>query len=329
MRVAVVGATGLVGRELLKVLEQSVLPMTELTVVASSRSAGKTITSGNRSLEVVDIRSDWYQGTDVVFFVTSSQISRREIPLLKDKVPIVIDNSSAFRMHPDVPLVVPQVNPDAAFEHNGLIANPNCSTIQLVVAVFPIHKLSPLKKIIVSTYQAASGAGKEFVDKFLLDSRGTSSDATSPAFNIIPSIDIILEDGFSKEEEKIMLETRKILSADVDHISATAVRVPVINVHSESVYIETESELDLDKIRVSLREAPGVRFVEDPLKAVTPREASGFDDVFVSRLRRDRDRKNGLHMWVVADNLRKGAATNAVEIAALFSERVDTNPVPH
>jgi len=329
MKVAVVGATGLVGRELLKVLDQSVLPMTELTVVASKRSAGTAITAAGRTLEVVDVRSDWHRDTDVVFFVTSSEISRLEIPLLKGKVPIVIDNSSAFRMHPDVPLVVPQVNPEAAFNHNGLIANPNCSAIQLVVAVFPIHKLSPLKKIIVSTYQAASGAGKKYVDRFLLDSRGTSPDATSLAFNIIPSIDVILEDGFSKEEEKIMLETRKILSAEVDHISATAVRVPVVNVHCESVYLETESELDLDKVRKSLSEAPGVRFVEDPLKVVTPREVSGFDDVFVSRLRRDRDRKNGLHMWVVADNLRKGAATNAVEIAALFSERVDTNPVSH
>jgi aspartate-semialdehyde dehydrogenase len=181
----------------------------------------------------------------------------------------------------------------------------------------------------VSTYQAASGAGKEFVDRFLQDSRETSPEITSLAYNLIPSIDVMLDDGFSREEEKIMLETRKIISADIEHISATAVRVPVVNVHCESVYIETKSELDLDQVREVLMKAPGVTFIKDHLKVVTPREVSGADEVFISRLRRDRDRKNGLHMWVVADNLRKGAATNAVEIAALFSERVDTNRIPH
>jgi aspartate-semialdehyde dehydrogenase len=328
MKVAVVGATGLVGSELIKILDEGALTFSDLVLVASSRSAGISVSVMGESHKIVGIGDDWHEDRDVVFFVTEADISRIEIPRLRGKVPLIIDNSSAFRMLPDVPLVVPQVNPNAAFEHSGLIANPNCSTIQLVVAVNPIHRLSPVEKVIVSTYQAASGAGKEFTDRFWSETKDSaeatpqdlSRDQKSLAFNLLPSIDTLLSDGFSREEEKIMQETRKILSAEIKQVCATAVRVPVVNAHSEAVYVETSEELDLGDVKKALSDAPGVRFVSDHQNAATPREVSGIDDVFVSRLRKDRDRSTGMHMWVVADNLRKGAALNAVEIARLVTE---------
>jgi aspartate-semialdehyde dehydrogenase len=264
-------------------------------------------------------------GQDIVFFVTDGGVAKEEIPRVRGSVPLIIDNSAVFRMEPDVPLVVPQVNPDAAYAHRGLIANPNCSTIQLVVAILPVHRLSPVRRLIVSTYQAASGAGRDFMERFWQD---TASDCGRPphelagtgsslAFNLLPSIDTMLDDGFSREEEKIMRETKKILSDETIAVSATAVRVPVVNSHSESVYLETEEALDLHAVERALAHAPGVKYVKDHFQA-TPRFASGTDAVLVSRLRRDRERENGFHLWVVADNLRKGAATNAVEIAELF-----------
>jgi len=328
MNVAVVGATGLVGKELVSILCEKGDDRPELTLVGSSRSAGERMQVRDEVFDVVDINSSWYRGQDVVYFVTDSEVSRGAIPGLRGQVPIIIDNSSAFRMDLDVPLVVPQVNPDAAFAHHGLIANPNCSTIQLVLAVFPVHQLSPLKKILVSTYQAASGAGKGFLEAFWEKTRieieGTplvlTRDGNSPAFNLLPTIDTILDDGFTREEEKIMRETRKILSADILQVSATAVRVPVANVHCESVYLETEQILDKSEVIEALSGTPGVRFVEGQNQATTPREVSGLNEVFVSRLRRDRDVDRGIHMWVVADNLRKGAALNAVEIADLFEQ---------
>lgn len=325
MKVAVVGARGLVGKVLLEVLGERGFPHSELTLVASSRSAGRRVSLAGTDHDLVDVESDWYIGQDIVFFVTDALVAKTEVPRVRGKVGLIIDNSSAFRMDADVPLVVPQVNREAARGHTGLIANPNCSTIQLVVAVNPIHRLSPVKRLIVSTYQAASGAGKEFMERFwqdaVTDCRGAAEglppNPGTLAFDLIPSIDTMLEDGFSREEDKIMRETKKILSNGSIEVSATAVRVPVVNSHSESVYIETEEVLDVDTVERALREAQGVTYVADHFKA-TPRQASGSDSVFVSRLRRDRERKIGLHLWIVSDNLRKGAATNAVEIAQIF-----------
>ncbi|MFQ6102840.1 MAG: aspartate-semialdehyde dehydrogenase [Candidatus Glassbacteria bacterium] len=328
MKVAVVGATGLVGSTLVRLLDENEILSRNLTLVASARSAGTIFSASGESRPVLDIGSRWHVNQDLVFLMAGRNISRREIPQLRDKVPLIIDNSSAFRMEPDVPLVVPQVNPEAARQHSGLIANPNCSTIQLVVAVNPIHKLSPVTRIHVSTYQAASGAGKEFMERFWkearedvkLEPREISGRSETLSFNLLPVIDTILEDGYTREEEKIMEETRKILSDESIHVSATAIRVPVVNAHSESVYLETVDGLDIECVKSALSQAPGVRFVEDYNNPPTPRQVSGSGDVFVSRLRKDRDRENAIHMWVVADNLRKGAALNALEIAKLFMQ---------
>jgi aspartate-semialdehyde dehydrogenase len=325
MRVAVVGASGLVGRVLLEVLEERKFLVSDLTLVTSQRSAGSSVSLAGVNHDFIGIDSEWHHGQDVVFFVTDAAVAKEEIPRVRGRVPLIIDNSSAYRMEGDVPLVVPQVNPEAALGHRGLIANPNCSTIQLVVALSPIHRLSPVRRVIVSTYQAASGAGKEFMERFWEDAvsdcgslpENLPGNGTSLAFNLLPSIDTIQADGFSREEDKIMRETKKIFSDERIKVSATAVRVPVVNSHSESVYLETEEVLDLGLVERALSEAPGVKYVRDHFKA-TPRLASGKDLVYVSRLRRDRERENGLHLWVVADNLRKGAATNAVEIAELF-----------
>jgi aspartate-semialdehyde dehydrogenase len=327
--VAVVGASGLVGKVLLGVMEERRFPASELTLVGSRRSVGAAVRANGVEHALADIESEWHLGQDIVFFVTDGGVAKEEIPRLRGSVPLIIDNSATFRMEPDVPLVVPQVNADAAYAHRGLIANPNCSTIQLVVAVLPIHLLSPVRRLIVSTYQAASGAGRGFMERFWQDTASDcgrlpnelSGTGSSLAFNLLPSIDTMMDDGFSREEEKIMRETKKIFSDDRIAVSATAVRVPVVNSHSESVYLETEEALDLDVVERALQGASGVTYVKDHFQA-TPRFASGRDSVLVSRLRRDRERENGLHLWVVADNLRKGAATNAVEIAELFVGKI-------
>ncbi len=329
MKIAVVGATGLVGRHLLRIIEDRPFPFSELVLVASSRSSGDVVRVGANDYRLVDVDDDWTNGLDLVFSVVDAGVARSMIPGIRGKVPLIIDNSSAFRMQPDVPLVVPQVNPEAAGNHRGLIANPNCSTIQLVTAINPIHRLSPVRRLIVSTYQASSGAGKEFMETFLRDARRDADEGYEPladrpgslSCNLLPAISSILGDGFCTEEEKLMLETPKIMGDDRIMVSATTVRVPVVNAHSEAVYLETEDRLDTESIEEVLRNAPGVVYVADREHPPTPRQVSGRDEVFVGRLRRDRSCERGIHLWIVSDNLRKGAGLNAVEIAELFPGR--------
>jgi aspartate-semialdehyde dehydrogenase len=336
MKIAVLGATGLVGKHLLQILGEREFPCSDMVLVASHRSRGDTVRVAERDYRVIDIEEHWYEGVDLAFSVVEAGIARQLIPEIRGEIPLIIDNSSAFRMEPDVPLVVPQVNPSAALEHRGIIANPNCSTIQLVTAVNPIHGLSPIRRMIVATYQASSGAGKEFMEKFLLDSMSDARDGFDPlsdrpgslSFNVLPTISDVLEDGFCTEEEKLMLETPKIMNDERIQVSATTVRVPVVNTHSEAVYLETEEKLDLSSVEKVLMSAPGVRYVGDSQNPPTPRDVSGSDDVFVGRLRRDRFCDRGIHLWIVADNLRKGAGLNAVEIAELFLTDVDRPATP-
>jgi aspartate-semialdehyde dehydrogenase len=328
MKVGVAGATGLVGQHLLRILDERAFPCSDLVLVASNRSTGEIVGVGAKEYRVEDIEGDWWRGLDLVFSVVDAGVARSLIPEIRGDVPLIIDNSSAFRMQPDVPLVVPQVNPGAARHHHGLIANPNCSTIQLVTAVFPIHRLSPVRRIIVSTYQASSGAGREFMETFLRDAAedtrgGFEPPAARPgtlAFNLLPTISDVLGDGFCTEEEKLMLETPKIMGDDRIMVSATTIRVPVVNAHSEAVYLETEEELEIGTVEEALRNASGIVYVDDREHPPTPRDVSGRDEVYVGRLRRDRSSRRGMHLWIVSDNLRKGAGLNAVEIAELFRE---------
>lgn len=336
MKIAVLGATGLVGKHLLQILEEREFPCSNMVLVASHRSRGDTIRVAGRDYGVIDLEERWYEGVDLAFSVVESGIARQLIPEIRGQIPLIIDNSSAFRMESDVPLVVPQVNPRAALGHRGLIANPNCSTIQLVTAVNPIHGLSPVRRMIVATYQASSGAGKEFMESFLLDSMNDARDGYDPlsdrpgslSFNVIPLISDVLEDGFCTEEEKLMLETPKIMDDESIRVSATTVRVPVINTHSEAVYLETDEKLDLSSVEKALMSAPGIIYVGDSQNPPMPRGVSGTDNVFVGRLRKDRFCDRGIHLWIVADNLRKGAGLNAVEIAELFVTDVDSPVTP-
>jgi aspartate-semialdehyde dehydrogenase len=325
-RVAVVGATGAVGREILKTLAERDFPVTEVAAVASARSAGQEVSFGDKSvLKVKNLDTFDFAGWDIGLFSPGASVSAVHAPRAAAAGCLVIDNTSQFRMEHDVPLVVPEVNPEALRRiRRGIVANPNCSTIQMVVALKPLHDRFRIKRVVVATYQSVSGAGKEGMDELWAQSRAmyvndpvTAQEFTKPiAFNCIPHIDKFMEDGSTKEEWKMAVETRKILGSDI-LVQATCVRVPVFIGHSEAVTVEFEQPVTASDARAILREAPGVVVMDtrDDGGYITPADCAGEDAVFVSRIRRDPTVEHGLSFWCVSDNLRKGAALNAVQIA--------------
>jgi len=331
-RVAIVGATGLVGQEFIKVLEQRNFPMTSIHLLASDRSAGKKLFVTHQEIEVNETAPESFEGIDIALFSAGAEISRYFSPIAAQSGAVVIDNSSAFRMMPTVPLVVPEVNPEDIKWHKGIIANPNCSTIQMVVALYPLHKVNPIKRIIVDSYQAVSGTGSAAVEELTTQARQVlEGQTTIPhvyphqiAFNVLPEIDVFLDNGYTKEEWKLVEETRKIMHTDDIAISATCVRVPVFMGHSEAIHIEFSQPMPPDEARRILAQAPGVKVLDDPAISLYPQpwSAAGTDEVFVGRIRQDVSRPHGLAMWVVADNLRKGAALNAVQIAEEMIKRM-------
>ena len=325
-RVAVVGATGAVGREMLKTLAERDFPVKEVAAVASGRSAGAQVSFGERQvLTVQNLDTFDFAGWDIGLFSPGASVSAVHAPRAAEAGCVVIDNTSQFRMEPDVPLVVPEVNPQALTRiRRGIIANPNCSTIQMVVALKPLHDRFTVRRVVVATYQSVSGAGKEGMDELWAQARATFvNDPVKPeqftkqiAFNVIPHIDRFMDDGATKEEWKMVVETKKILDPDIKVI-ATCVRVPVFIGHAEAVHVEFDKPVSVADARAALREAPGVTVLDEREDGgyVTPLEAQGEDATFVSRIRKDPTVENGLAFWCVADNLRKGAALNAVQIA--------------
>jgi len=335
-KVAIVGATGLVGQEFIKVLEQRNFPMSSIELLASDRSAGKKLFVNHCEIEVREAVPESFEGIDIALFSAGAETSRYLSPIAAQSGVVVIDNSSAFRMVPTVPLVVPEVNPEDIKWHKGIIANPNCSTIQMVVALYPLHKVNPIKRIIVVTYQAVSGTGATAIDELKKQAKQVlDGQITVPhvyphqiAFNLLPEIDVFLDDGYTKEEWKMVEETRKIMHADDIAVSATCVRVPVVIGHSEAVYIEFSRHMSPAEARHILAQAPGVKVLDDTTVSLYPQpwSAGGTDEVFVGRIRQDTSHSNGLVMWVVADNLRKGAALNAVQIAEEMVKREWIHP---
>lgn len=321
--VAIVGATGLVGRTMIRVLEERAFPIRRLLPMASSRSAGKRLLFRGKKVRVAELTAGRLasSGAHLALFSAGAAVSREFAPLAAKAGTLVIDNSSAFRMDPDVPLVVPEVNPGAIRSHRGIIANPNCSTIQLVVALKPLHDRFTIRRIVVSTYQAVTGAGQRGYDQLTRELAGRKPVRPkfphSIAFNALPQIDEFSEDGYTKEEHKMMGETRKILGDDSVRLTATCVRVPVVGGHSEAATVEFARPFTLEEVRSALRQAAGVVLLDDPAAHVYPMPVTSHnrDEVFVGRLRRDPSAENSLSLWIVADNIRKGAATNAVQIA--------------
>ncbi|HEX4506187.1 MAG TPA: aspartate-semialdehyde dehydrogenase [Alphaproteobacteria bacterium] len=326
-KVAVVGATGNVGRELLQILSEREFPVDTIVGLASSRSVGSEVSFGEDDIvKVQDLDTFDFKGTDFVLSSAGAKISAGFVPRATRAGAIVIDNTSQFRMDPDVPLVIPEVNAHAlaGYEKRNIVANPNCSTIQMLVALKPLHDIAKITRIVVSTYQSVSGAGKEAMDELFVQTRGiyvndpmTREQFTKQiAFNVIPHIDVFMDDGMTKEEWKMMVETKKILDPGIK-VTATCVRVPVFIGHAEAVNVEFERPISADQARKALRAAPGVSVVDHKSDEgfVTPAECVGEDAVFVSRIREDQTVENGLNLWVVADNVRKGAALNAVQIA--------------
>ncbi|MDP5172349.1 MAG: aspartate-semialdehyde dehydrogenase [Bacteroidia bacterium] len=325
MKVAVVGATGLVGTEMLRQLESSFLPITELLAVASSKSVGKTVTFRGESYAVISMEDGIEAKPDVALFSAGGSVSLEYGPKYVEAGALVIDNSSAWRMDKSVPLVVPEVNLNS-IGNARLIANPNCSTIQMVVALAPLHKAFGIKRLVISTYQSVTGTGKAGVDQLFGERDNTAHHAVYPQkidLNVLPHCDVFLENDYTKEEMKLVHETRKILGDPSIRITATAVRVPVIGGHSESVNVEFERPFDVWEVKALLKEAPGVILKDNPSELSYPTllDAHGRDEVFVGRIRRDESVDNGLNMWIVSDNLRKGAATNAVQIAEAYFSR--------
>ena len=328
-KVAVVGATGNVGREVISILEERRFPANEVIALASYRSIGKEISYGDDSvLKVQDLATFDFDGTDIVLSSPGATVSAKYSPRAAKAGCVVIDNTSQFRMDPDVPLVVPEVNPDAiaGYTKRGIIANPNCSTIQLVVALKPLHDLAPISRVVVSTYQSTSGGGKAHMDELFNQTKGifVNQPATQHqqnftkqiAFNVIPHIDDFMDDGGTKEEWKMVAETKKILDPAIK-LTATCVRVPVFVGHAEAINVEFDGDVEEDQIRDALKSAPGIVVVDRRADEgyVTPYECAGEDAVYVSRIRMDPTIDNGVNLWVVSDNLRKGAALNTVQIA--------------
>ena len=326
--VAVVGATGAVGEELRKILAERQFPVDTLRLLASERSAGQRLDFRGRQIPVEVLDEDSFGDIDIALFSAGGSVSARYAQAAVDAGAVVIDNTSHFRMDEDVPLVVPEVNADRIAEHRGIIANPNCSTIQMVVALKPLYDAAGISRIVVSTYQSVSGAGRRAMEELgrqtaaLFNDRDVECEQFPHqiAFNCIPHIDKFLPDGYTKEEWKMIQETRKILDDPEIRITATAVRVPVFCSHSESINVETRNKLTAADVRAILREAPGVLLQDDFQKSEYPlaTEATGMDATCVGRIREDDSVENGIHLWVVADNLRKGAALNAVQIAEIL-----------
>jgi aspartate-semialdehyde dehydrogenase len=330
-KVAVVGATGNVGREILTTLAERNFPADEVVALASSASAGREVSFGeDEILKIQALDTYDFRGIDIVLSSPGSKVSAVFAPRAAKARAVVIDNTSCFRMEPDVPLVVPEVNPEAIahYRKRGIIANPNCSTIQMVVALKPLHDLARIKRVVVATYQSVSGAGRAAMDELFNQTRSVYvNDPIKPeqltkqiAFNVIPHIDVFMDDGSTKEEWKMAVETRKILDPDIA-VSATCVRVPVFIGHAEAINVEFERPLTADRARTALRNTPGIIVIDHRADEgyVTPAEAAGEDAVYVSRIRRDPTVPHGLSLWVVADNLRKGAALNAVQIAEILA----------
>ena len=318
-KLAVVGATGLVGRTAIKVLEEKKLPISEYAFFASEKSEGTIIKLLGKEYKVRKLTENSFdEGFDFTIFSAGGDVSRKFAPIAASKGCIVIDNSSAFRMEKEVPLVVPEVNPEDIKWNKGIIANPNCSTIQAVVALKPLDEKYEIKRIVYSTYQAVSGAGKKGVEDLENTGKGLSPKKFPYAIsnNCLPHIDVFAENGYTKEEIKMINETRKILHRDDLRITATTVRVPVMNSHSESINIEFENEFDLQEVKDLLKHSKGIIVEDDPANNVYPlaTHATGHDEVFVGRIRRDESVEHGINIWVVADNIRKGAASNAIQI---------------
>ena len=319
MKVAVVGATGLVGTKMLQVLEERNFPVTELIPVASERSVGKEVTFKGKTYKVVGMQTAIDMKPAVALFSAGGSTSTQWAPAFAAAGITVIDNSSAWRMDPSKKLVVPEINADALTAEDKIIANPNCSTIQMVVALAPLHKRYKAKRIVVSTYQSVTGTGVKAVNQLMNERQGKQGEmayAYPIDLNVIPQIDVFLDNGYTKEEMKMVNETKKIMRDDSIRVTSTTVRIPVMGGHSESVNIEFEEEFDLEEVKKILAAAPGIVLVDDPSKQQypMPKDAHEKDDVFVGRLRRDETQAKTLNMWIVSDNLRKGAATNAVQI---------------
>lgn len=333
-KVAIVGATGNVGREMLNVLAARNFPVSEVYAIASNKSAGQQVSFGeDHVLKVQSLDKFNFKGVDIVLASAGSKVSKEFVPEAAKKGAVIIDNSSFFRMDKDVPLVVPEVNPEdiKLYKKKNIIANPNCSTIQMVVALKPLHDIAHIKRVVVATYQSVSGAGKEAMDELFNQTRALYGNAVPKreafakqiSFNVIPQIDVFMDDGATKEEWKMRVETKKILDPDIE-VSATCVRVPVFVGHSEAINIEFKKPLTVAAAKKALQKAEGVIVVDTPdLESgfITPAEIAGDDPVYVSRIRKDQTVKNGLSLWVVADNLRKGAATNAVQIAEVLIQK--------
>ena len=330
-KVAIVGATGMVGQEFIKVLEQRNFPIEYIELLASDRSAGKKLFFSHQEVEVKETTPESFKGIDIALFSAGAEISRYFSPIAAQSGAVVVDNSSAFRMDSRVPLVVPEINPEDIKKHNGIIANPNCSTIQMVMALYPLHRVNPIKRIVVTTFQAVSGTGSAAVGELTTQAKQVfNGQATVPhvyphqiAFNVLPEIDVFLDNAYTKEEWKMVEETRRIMHADDIAISATCARVPVFIGHSEAINVEFSRPMSPDEARRILTQAPGVKLLDDPAISLYPQpwSSAGTDEVFVGRIRRDVSHPNGLVMWVVADNLRKGAALNTIQIAEEMVER--------
>ena len=332
--VAVVGATGAVGRRMLTTLEERNFPVANLMALASARSAGQTLAFRGQAIKVKELQEDSFKGIDIALFSAGGSISKQLAPIAVESGCVVIDNSSAWRMDKDVPLIVPEVNPSALGDEWGIIANPNCSTIQMVVALKPIHDKYHIRRVVVSTYQSVSGSGQKAIEELEQQSRDVLDGKSAQcnvyphqiAFNCLPHIDVFLDNGYTNEEIKMVNETRKILEDDSIEVSPTAVRVPVVYSHSEAVNVETEQAMTAKEVKELLSSFPGVSVVDNPEQNEYPLaiNASGSGDVLVGRIRSDLTRPNAVNFWVVSDNLLKGAAYNAVQIAELLLKRLDS-----
>ncbi|ULQ55296.1 aspartate-semialdehyde dehydrogenase [Flavihumibacter rivuli] len=326
MKVAVVGATGLVGTKMLQVLAERNFPVTELVPVASERSVGKEVEFKGKSYKVVSMTDAIAAKPAVALFSAGGSTSLEWAPKFAEAGITVIDNSSAWRMDPTKPLVVPEINADILTANDKIIANPNCSTIQMVVAIDPLHKKYGIKRIVVSTYQSVTGTGVKAVNQLMNERNGVEGEMAYKYpidLNVIPQIDVFLDNGYTKEEMKMVNETKKIMRDDSIRVTSTTVRIPVMGGHSESVNLEFERDFDLNEVRAILAAAPGVVVVDDPANAQypMPKDAHERDEVFVGRIRRDESQPNALNLWIVSDNLRKGAATNAVQIAEYLQQK--------
>lgn len=336
-KVAVVGATGVVGHAMLDILHERDFPADDVVALASARSAGQEVTFGDNVLKVRDLAGFDFKGIDFVLSSPGAKVSAEFAPGAAKLGAVIIDNTSHFRMDPDVPLVVPEVNPQAlsGYAKKNIIANPNCSTIQMVTALKPLHDAAKIRRVVVCTYQSVSGAGKEAMDELFTQTRGIYMNGNPQpqeftkqiAFNIIPQIDVFMDDGMTKEEWKMVAETKKILDPSIK-VCASCCRVPVFIGHSEFINVEFENEISAAQAKQVLRKAPGVTLIdlESDMEYVTPAEIAGEDAVFVSRLREDPSVENGLNFWCVSDNLRKGAALNAVQIAELLVRNGGSRP---